>query len=45
MSVYIFLSSLKCAQTDLSVISNNFANSGSIGVKRSRAKWSKGGSI
>jgi len=37
MSFYISLSGLKGAQTDLSTISNNVANAGSIGFKRSRA--------
>jgi flagellar hook protein FlgE len=37
MSFYTSLSGLKGAQTDLSTISNNVANAGSIGFKRSRA--------
>ncbi len=37
MSFYTSLTGLKGAQTDLSVISNNVANAGSIGFKRSRA--------
>ena len=37
MSFYTSLSGLKGAQTDLSTISNNVANAGSIGFKKSRA--------
>ncbi len=37
MSFYTSLSGLKGAQTDLSTISNNVANAGSVGFKRSRA--------
>lgn len=37
MSFYTSLSGLKAAQTDLSVTSNNVANAGSLGFKRSRA--------
>ena len=37
MSFYTSLSGLKAAQTELSTISNNVANAGSIGFKRSRA--------
>ena len=37
MSFYTSLSGLKAAQTDLSVISNNVANVGSAGFKKSRA--------
>lgn len=37
MSFYTSLSGLKAAQTDLSTISNNIANAGSIGFKKSRA--------
>ncbi len=37
MSFYTSLSGLKGAQTDLSAISNNVANAGSIGFKKSRA--------
>ncbi len=37
MSFYTSLSGLKGAQTDLATISNNVANAGSIGFKRSRA--------
>ena len=37
MSFYTSLSGLKSAQIDLSTISNNVANAGSIGFKRSRA--------
>ena len=36
MSFYTSLSGLRGAQTDLSTISNNIANVGSIGFKRSR---------
>lgn len=39
MSFYTSLSGLKGAQTDLSVVSNNLANVGSTGFKRSRAQF------
>ena len=39
MSFYTSLSGLKGAQTDMSVISNNIANAGSTGFKRSRAEF------
>ncbi len=39
MSFFTSLSGLKGAQTDLSVISNNLANVGSTGFKRSRAQF------
>ncbi|WOF43591.1 flagellar hook-basal body complex protein [Sphingopyxis indica] len=39
MSFYTSLSGLKGAQTDMSVISNNIANAGSIGFKRSAAQF------
>lgn len=39
MSYYTSLSGLKGAQSDLSVISNNIANVGSVGFKRSRAEF------
>ncbi len=39
MSFYTSLSGLRGAQTDLSVISNNVANVGSVGFKRSRAQF------
>jgi flagellar hook protein FlgE len=39
MSFYTSLSGLKAAQTDLSVVSNNVANVGSIGFKKSRAEF------
>ncbi|MFS0737612.1 flagellar hook protein FlgE [Sphingomonas sp. 1P06PA] len=39
MSFYTSLSGLKAAQTDLSVTSNNVANVGSIGFKKSRAEF------
>src|SRR5438128_9010920 len=39
MSFYTSLSGLRAAQTDLSVTSNNIANVGSIGFKRSRAQF------
>jgi len=39
MSLYTSLSGLRAAQTDLSVTSNNIANVGSIGFKRSRASF------
>ncbi|NIJ08991.1 flagellar hook protein FlgE [Sphingomonas vulcanisoli] len=39
MSFYTSLSGLKGAQTDLGVISNNIANVGSIGFKKSRAEF------
>jgi flagellar hook protein FlgE len=39
MSFYTSLSGLKGAQSDLSVISNNVANVGSIGFKKSRAEF------
>ena len=39
MSFYTSLTGLKGAQTDLSVISNNVANAGSTGFKRSRAQF------
>lgn len=40
MSFYTSLSGLKGAQTDLSIISNNLANVGSMGFKKSRAQFS-----
>jgi len=39
MSFYTSLSGLKAAQTDLSVVSNNVANVGSVGFKKSRADF------
>ncbi|MDP3782565.1 MAG: flagellar hook-basal body complex protein [Sphingopyxis sp.] len=39
MSFYTSLSGLKGAQTDMSVISNNIGNAGSIGFKRSKAQF------
>jgi flagellar hook protein FlgE len=39
MSFYTSLSGLKGAQTDLATISNNLANVGSIGFKKSRAQF------
>lgn len=39
MSFYTSLSGLKAAQTDLATISNNVANVGSIGFKKSRAEF------
>ncbi|HET6940776.1 MAG TPA: flagellar hook-basal body complex protein [Sphingomicrobium sp.] len=39
MSFYTSLSGLKAAQTDLGAISNNLANVGSSGFKRSRAQF------
>lgn len=39
MSFYTSLSGLKAAQTDLSVTSNNLANVGSTGFKKSRAQF------
>lgn len=39
MSFVTSLSGLKAAQTDLSVVSNNIANSNSIGFKKSRAEF------
>ncbi len=39
MSFYISLSGLKAAQTDLSTISNNLANVGATGFKKSRAQF------
>jgi len=39
MSFYTSLSGLRGAQTDLSVISNNLANVGSTGFKRSKAQF------
>ena len=39
MSFYTSLSGLKGAQTDLSVISNNVANVGSTGFKKSKAEF------
>ena len=39
MSFYTSLSGLRAAQTDLSVTSNNVANVGTIGFKRSRAEF------
>ncbi|MGB5078494.1 MAG: flagellar hook-basal body complex protein [Sphingorhabdus sp.] len=39
MSFYTSLSGLKGAQTDLSVVSNNLANVGSTGFKKSRAQF------
>ena len=34
MSFFTSLSGLKASQTDMSVISNNIANAGSVGFKR-----------
>jgi flagellar hook protein FlgE len=39
MSFYVSLTGLKAAQTDLSTVSNNLANVGSTGFKRSRAQF------
>jgi flagellar hook protein FlgE len=39
MSFYTSLSGLKAAQTDLATISNNVANSNSVGFKKSRAMF------
>ena len=39
MSFYTSLSGLKGAQTDLATISNNLANVGSTGFKKSRAQF------
>ncbi len=39
MSFYTSLSGLRASQTDLSTISNNIANVGSVGFKRSRAEF------
>ena len=39
MSFYTSLSGLKGAQTDLNVVSNNIANVGSFGFKKSRAQF------
>ena len=39
MSFYTSLSGLRAAQTELSVTSNNIANVGSVGFKRSRASF------
>lgn len=39
MSFYTSISGLKAAQTDLSVISNNVANVGSLGFKKSRTEF------
>lgn len=39
MSFYTSLSGLRAAQSDLSVTSNNIANVGSVGFKRSRASF------
>ncbi len=39
MSMYTSLTGLNSAQTDLSVISNNVANVGTVGFKRSRAEF------
>ncbi|RST31546.1 flagellar hook-basal body complex protein [Sphingomonas ginkgonis] len=39
MSFYTSLSGLKAAQTDLGTVSNNLANVGSTGFKRSRAQF------
>jgi flagellar hook protein FlgE len=39
MSFYTSLSGLKAAQTDLGAVSNNLANVGSTGFKRSRAQF------
>jgi flagellar hook protein FlgE len=39
MSFYTSLSGIKAAQTDLGVISNNLANVGSTGFKKSRAQF------
>lgn len=39
MSFYTSLSGLKASQTDMSVISNNIANAGSTGFKRSKAQF------
>ena len=40
MSFYTSLSGLKAAQTDLGTVSNNIANVGSYGFKKSRAQFS-----
>lgn len=39
MSFFTSLSGLKASQTDMSVISNNIANAGSVGFKRSKAQF------
>ena len=39
MSFYTSLSGLKAAQTDLSTISNNIANVGTVGFKQSRTDF------
>ncbi|WP_188237407.1 flagellar hook-basal body complex protein [Sphingopyxis sp. LK2115] len=39
MSFYTSLSGLKASQTDMSVISNNIANAGAVGFKRSKAQF------
>ena len=39
MSFYTSLSGLKGAQTEMSVVSNNIANAGSVGFKRSKAQF------
>ena len=39
MSFYTSLSGLKGAQTDLSTVSNNIANVGTVGFKKSRAQF------
>ncbi len=39
MSFYTSLSGLRASQTDLSTISNNIANVGTVGFKRSRAQF------
>jgi flagellar hook protein FlgE len=39
MSFYTSLSGLKAAQTDLSVVSNNVANVGALGFKKSRTEF------
>jgi flagellar hook protein FlgE len=39
MSFYTSLSGLKAAQTDLGVVSNNVANVGTVGFKKSRAQF------
>jgi flagellar hook protein FlgE len=39
MSFYTSLSGLKGAQTDLGTVSNNIANVGTVGFKKSRAQF------
>ena len=43
MTFYTSLSGLKAAQTDLATISNNVANVGTLGFKKSRTEFGRPG--